>query len=859
MPIPDLSNKPGPGRPGWGPIGSYDFQFEVTGAVTIKANAAAAGDFRVSWPNGTTNTYSGDNASIAAPDATAGIVSINNEDLDDTYADEFAIVSGQTNVTKVISWGQNPWTNLSSAFLNCTNLTDISTTSLITGSGCVLSSAFKSCTSLTDVDISSWDMTNPAIIDEMFRLCTGLEVFQATNLSVNGGSRWWLRETGTAVTDGCEYRFNGLNITSTAFGASNMTQWWLGMKINPASSFANISWPSIAHAGINFQSSSITGVNSTLDCSGWTNYNSSVFPSFQSLTATEGGTSNMKIDITNLNVSTVVSFNRSFMASNVSEIVGLGGLGATNSATNMEYAFLNANYIKFDNHNLSSDFINSFNLGSSNFIQTFQACGNAYSIQDAGVPPSLHSLDLSSATALASVFNGAKFSSAPDFSNVTMSPTAAYNFTSTFSSMQVNDNSNVNSLFSKTFKVSSFSSTFQNSALPSIIIGNGVDFSPCTTMTRMFQQTSSSTNIELPTNMDLGNLTGVNSFQYFILFGSTLSTCQVDNFIRRLHATALTNGLAIDFEDGALTESPAIVQSLKDELVSNGWSITTNTTDATLPFAYPSYSFDSEVTQSVTPTTVPTGGVFSSTDPGVTVNASTGAVSWANTFMGTPTIRCTYTNGCYNEVQMSMLITTDNNYSMLFDGTSSYFDTTSSTVGQLQVMSVSAWFKETQNAATNTTLVANNGSTNKGWAIWIDGTKIRWQVADGTGSLSWTETVLQNFRTYAPLNQWNHICCTFDGSYSKIYINGVLRETWAATPTPYVVDYSGNVGNLIIGRRSYSNAGFFRGRIDEVGVFPRALTPAQIKLIYDANSTNTSIKLSNLPGGAPVAWYRMGD
>ena len=859
MPIPDLSNKPGPGRPGWGPIGSYDFQFEVTGAVTIKANAAAAGDFRVSWPNGTTNTYSGDNASIAAPDATAGIVSINNEDLDDTYADEFAIVSGQTNVTKVISWGQNPWTNLSSAFLNCTNLTDISTTSLITGSGCVLSSAFKSCTSLTDVDISSWDMTNPAIIDEMFRLCTGLEVFQATNLSVNGGSRWWLRETGTAVTDGCEYRFNGLNITSTAFGASNMTQWWLGMKINPASSFANISWPSIAHAGINFQSSSITGVNSTLDCSGWTNYNSSVFPSFQSLTATEGGTSNMKIDITNLNVSTVVSFNRSFMASNVSEIVGLGGLGATNSATNMEYAFLNANYIKFDNHNLSSDFINSFNLGSSNFIQTFQACGNAYSIQDAGVPPSLHSLDLSSATALASVFNGAKFSSAPDFSNVTMSPTAAYNFTSTFSSMQVNDNSNVNSLFSKTFKVSSFSSTFQNSALPSIIIGNGVDFSPCTTMTRMFQQTSSSTNIELPTNMDLGNLTGVNSFQYFILFGSTLSTCQVDNFIRRLHATALTNGLAIDFEDGALTESPAIVQSLKDELVSNGWSITTNTTDATLPFAYPSYSFDSEVTQSVTPTTVPTGGVFSSTDPGVTVNASTGAVSWANTFMGTPTIRCTYTNGCYNEVQMSMLITTDNNYSMLFDGTSSYFDTTSSTVGQLQVMSVSAWFKETQNAATNTTLVANNGSTNKGWAIWIDGTKIRWQVADGTGSLSWTETVLQNFRTYAPLNQWNHICCTFDGSYSKIYINGVLRETWAATPTPYVVDYSGNVGNLIIGRRSYSNAGFFRGRIDEVGVFPRALTPAQIKLIYDANSTNKSIKLSSLPGGAPVAWYRMGD
>ena len=93
MPIPDLSNKPGPGRPGWGPIGSYDYQFEVTGAVTIKANAYAAGDFRVSWPIGTTQVLSGNNASVAAPDGTAGIVSINNEELDTTYMDEFAIVS----------------------------------------------------------------------------------------------------------------------------------------------------------------------------------------------------------------------------------------------------------------------------------------------------------------------------------------------------------------------------------------------------------------------------------------------------------------------------------------------------------------------------------------------------------------------------------------------------------------------------------------------------------------------------------------------------------------------------------------------------------------------------------------------
>ena len=645
MPIPDLSNKPGPGRPGWS-AGTYDFQFEVTGAVTIKAQPATTGQsFTIQWPNGTEQTTTGSN-SIAAPDGTAGVVSINKK-TDNTYADEFAIVGGQTNVSKVLSWGSNPWTDLSSAFLNCTNLTDISTTTLTTGLNCVLTSAFKSCTSLTDVNISSWNMTNAARIDEMFYSCTGLEVFQASNLNLNHTSRWWLRETGTAVTDGCEYKFNGLNITATSYAASNMTQWWYAMKINPASSFANISWPSVTHTGANFQGSSITGVNSTLDCSGWTNYNSGQFPYFQSLTATEGGTSNMKIDITNLNVSTVTSFNRTFLSSNVSEIIGLGDLGATGGVTNAEYAFHTTRFLKFNNHNLSSDFINSFNLGSSNFLQMFFSTGSSLALADASVPPNLHNLDLSSVTDLGSLFQSAKFSSAPDFSNVTMSPTTAYNFTSTFSSMQVNDNSNVNSLFSKTFKVSSFSSTFQNSALPSIIIGNGVDFSPCTTMTKMFQQTSSSTTIELPTNMDLGNLTGVNSFQYFILFGSTLSTCQVDNFIRRLHATALTNGLAIDFEDGPLTESPAVVQSLKDELVSNGWSITTNTTDATIPFEYPAFFAPGTPTTPTNNTGGAFTGIFSSSNSNIPVNSDTGVINTQNE--GDTTIRYTLANGCYTE------------------------------------------------------------------------------------------------------------------------------------------------------------------------------------------------------------------
>ena len=78
--------------------------------------------------------------------------------------------------------------------------------------------------------------------------------------------------------------------------------------------------------------------------------------------------------------------------------------------------------------------------------------------------------------------------------------------------------------------------------------------------------------------------------------------------------------------------------------------MTANSTDAALPFSYPSYAFDPSSTTSVTPNLIPSGAVFSTTTSGVTVNATTGVVSWASTFSGNINVKCTYPDGCYNEV-----------------------------------------------------------------------------------------------------------------------------------------------------------------------------------------------------------------
>jgi len=282
---------------------------------------------------------------------------------------------------------------------------------------------------------------------------------------------------------------------------------------------------------------------------------------------------------------------------------------------------------------------------------------------DWGVFPNLSGANFSSNGYLQAMFGGTRFTTPPSLDNVTFHPGGGYNsYESFMNGMKLSGSQGVD-FTNVTMKPSQFNAAFQQADIAFLKFGSGVDFSEVGRIENFaLQATLPDETLEFATNLSFGSLTNTSSFP-----AHKMSTCQTDNFIRRLHATQPTDaGVSsgtIYFDQSAVTESPSVVRGLADELVNTGgWSFNglnfngLNATDATLPFAYPSYSFDSEVTQSVTPTTVPAGATFSSTDQGVTVNASTGVVSWANTFMGTPTIRCTYADGCYNEVKMSMLM-----------------------------------------------------------------------------------------------------------------------------------------------------------------------------------------------------------
>ena len=885
MPIPDLSNKPGPGRPGFGPTGDpYEFKFEVTGQVQIKANPVIAGQtFTITWQDGTTLVTTG-STTINSPVA-SGIISINKEG-DNTYCDEFAVNdfnASRANVTKVISWGQNTWNNLDSAFLNCVNLTDIGRTSLKADTS-DFDYLFKGCSSLTAIDMTNWDLSSGGgvSIRSIAQDCVNLEQVDIPSnkkIKFRTVSDSSFRNVGTSTTNGCIFNMQGLDSSDTTFAAGySSSSWFYSSKMSPSSNFSNWVFNSSLdfNIGAFFRDAEMTGTNSTLDISGWSSLKSTSFGNFLRGFNSNGLSpkpdSNFTINLSNLNLSHATYLGYFTGSSNdrvnVRNIIGLSTLPAMVAAATSTTNFISGcDFLKLTAaDNFSDAFMNSLNSTDSNTM--FGGLGKDLAFGDHGKAPNLASLNLSASTSIAGFIRDTKFSDAPDFSNVIF-PTAAVTATSFAFAMDISDTNAHLVIDRPTFKPLSLSNAFRSLFCSKITIGDSVDLSSCTTFQNGFLYAGSVSRpleVTLPTTADYSGITTTAALNNFVNqlngpLGGTqvLSTCVGDTLIRRLFATTLNNNpQPLNLYNTKTTGSPSVVSSHITDLTAAGWTITDNTTDAVMPFVYATPLSPGTPN---TPTGSFTGGAFSSSDAAnIPVDVTTGVINTTNT--GNVTIRYTLADGCYNEQAISLVSDqVDNVYSMAFDGINDYIDTSSSTVGQLQEMSVSAWFKETQNAVANTALVANNGSTDKGWIIWIDGTNMRWQVADGSNT-SWNNTIVGSFRTYAPLGNWNHVCCTFDGVDSKIYINGILRETWTATPTPYVVDYSGNVGNLTIGRRSYANSGFFRGRIDEVGLFNAALTSSQIEGIYDATAlVDGVVKTADLSilTTPPIKWYRMGD
>jgi len=74
-----------------------------------------------------------------------------------------------------------------------------------------------------------------------------------------------------------------------------------------------------------------------------------------------------------------------------------------------------------------------------------------------------------------------------------------------------------------------------------------------------------------------------------------------------------------------------------------------------------------------------------------------------------------------------------------------------------------------------------------------------------------------------PVNTWTHLAATFDGSATRLFVNGVQVASQAQT-----APLKTTTATLQIGADSYPSE-FFAGLIDEVRIYNRALSAAEIQ------------------------------
>ncbi|MFH1657472.1 MAG: LamG-like jellyroll fold domain-containing protein [bacterium] len=141
-------------------------------------------------------------------------------------------------------------------------------------------------------------------------------------------------------------------------------------------------------------------------------------------------------------------------------------------------------------------------------------------------------------------------------------------------------------------------------------------------------------------------------------------------------------------------------------------------------------------------------------------------------------------------------------------------------------MTIEAWINPSSNVSDWVRFVGKGNGTYRNYGLWreADG-DILWQIysAGGSGSC-WINGGLGN-PLNAPIGKWTHVVGTYDGTNMKVYTNGDLRKTCGYTQIPYT-----STDPVTIGYAGFHT--FFSGLIDEVRIYNRALSSAEIQQLY---------------------------
>ncbi len=186
-------------------------------------------------------------------------------------------------------------------------------------------------------------------------------------------------------------------------------------------------------------------------------------------------------------------------------------------------------------------------------------------------------------------------------------------------------------------------------------------------------------------------------------------------------------------------------------------------------------------------------------------------------------------------------------------GVGEYVDVPSaSSLSGVGQMTISAWVYQTVQGgyiiSKSTGMSADGGwylTTNNGW---VSNPSIDFAVLNGTGNYL-VKSVTSS------INTWHHISAVWDSSQSgnsriKLYVNGVEGETVTSGGT--VTNPSINTLDVLIGARTLG--AYYKGLIDEVKVYNRALSAEEILYDYNKFLETKFVDKNIVDAGIVVDW-----
>jgi hypothetical protein len=167
-----------------------------------------------------------------------------------------------------------------------------------------------------------------------------------------------------------------------------------------------------------------------------------------------------------------------------------------------------------------------------------------------------------------------------------------------------------------------------------------------------------------------------------------------------------------------------------------------------------------------------------------------------------------------------------------FDGTDDYVTVADhATLKPAAAVTVEAWFKVSSFGGNVDCLLEKGGTTagNHGYAVvFRSAGRMAFGLADGS-----TNYVLEGVKAGLGDGAWHHVAAVWDGSTMYLYVDGVLDASRAAAPTTITGTRALTIGS-IGGASDWTSA-----TLDEVRVYDRALSAAEVKKRYDDTTGGT--------------------